>query len=369
MSRLKALAALLATTLAACNGADSQRPDSAAAAAPMLVVPEDLVVVGSDTDAGGAVITGAIQPERRADLRAEMGALVLQVVRENGERVKKGDLLVRLDDASIRENLASSDAAARAAQQAMEQTERQFQRLKRLRGLGLASLQELEEAESRRNSAQSDLAAARSRTAQARQQLQRTEVRAPFDGVTSGRNVSPGDTVQAGKELIKVIDPSSMRFEGLVSADRIASVQTGQAVEFQIHGYDKRSFAGKVKRVDPAASAATRQVAVLVEFNSGNEPLLTGLYAEGRIIGARSAAAVSVKSSALVREDGKTYAWRISNGALHKVGLEVGERDPRHGNHAVRSGLSEGDTIMRRPVSSIKDGQKVIMAPPVRPQA
>jgi multidrug resistance efflux pump len=61
---------------------------------------------------------------------------------------------------------------------------------------------------------------------QARQQLQRTEVRAPFDGVVSERKVSAGDTAQIGKELVKVIDPTSMRFEGLVSADKVTSVRS-----------------------------------------------------------------------------------------------------------------------------------------------
>ena len=61
----------------------------------------------------------------------------------------------------------------------------------------------------------------------ARQQLERTEVRAPFDGIVSDRKVSAGDTAQIGKELVKVIDPTSLRFEGLVSADSIGEVKAG----------------------------------------------------------------------------------------------------------------------------------------------
>ena len=172
--------------------------------------------------AAGPVITGSLQPERRADLRAEVSAVVLQVLKENGEPVRAGDLLVRLDDTAIRDSLASADEAVRAAAQAFEQAERQFQRLKTLQAQGMASTQALEDAEIRRNNAQSDLVGgASARVVQARQQLQRTEVRAPFDGVVSERKVSAGDTAQVGKELLKVIDPRSMRFEGLVSADRM----------------------------------------------------------------------------------------------------------------------------------------------------
>ena len=93
----------------------------------------------------------------------------------------------------------------------------------------MASAQALDDAEVRRNTAQSELEAAKARVVLARQQLQRTEVRAPFDGIVSDRKVSAGDTAQVGKELLKVIDPASMRFEALVSADHVGEVKAGQA--------------------------------------------------------------------------------------------------------------------------------------------
>ena len=190
-----------------------------------------------------------MQPERRADLRAEVSAVVLQVLKENGDPVRRGDLLVRLDNTAIRDNLNSAEASARAAVQAYEQAERQFQRLAKLQTSGMVSTQAVEDVEIRRNDTQSDLEAARTREAVARQQLQRTEVRAPFDGIVSDRKVSAGDTAQVGKELLKVIDPRSMRLEGLVSADSIGAVKTGQAVVFHVHGYSQQEFIGKVTRV------------------------------------------------------------------------------------------------------------------------
>jgi len=188
-----------------------------------------------------------------------------------------------MDDTAIRDGLASAESASRAAAQAFEQAERQFQRMTTLRTSGMASAQQLDEAEVRRNNAQSDLEASRTRAVLARQQLQRTEVRAPFDGVVSDRKVSAGDTAQIGKELVKVIDPASMRFEGLVSADNIGSVKAGQDVSFRVNGYPDQEFTGKVRRVNPAANATTRQVEVLVDFTGQKQPRLAGLYAEGRI--------------------------------------------------------------------------------------
>src|SRR5439155_23804848 len=185
----------------------------------------------------------------------EVSSVVLQVLKENGEGVKKGDLLVRLDDTSIRDSLTSAQEGVRASAQALDQAERQLQRIKTLRSSGMASTQQLDDAETRRNNAQSDLSAAKARAVQARQQLQRTEVRAPFTGVISDRKVSAGDTAQIGKELVKVIDPTSIRFEGLVSDDKISSVKIGQPVNFRVNGHGQQELFGKVKRVDPAGNS------------------------------------------------------------------------------------------------------------------
>jgi RND family efflux transporter MFP subunit len=305
-----------------------------------------------------------VQPERRADLRAEVPALVLAVLKENGDPVRRGDLLVRLDDTSIRDTLSSAEASERAAAQALEQAERQYQRLVKLRETNLVSTQQLEDAEVRRNTAQSDREAARTRVVTARQQLQRTEVRAPFDGIVSDRKVSAGDTAQIGKELLKVIDPHSLRFEGLVSADAIGQVSAGQRVLFRVHGFGEREFAGTVARVNPAANATTRQVEVLVTFASAtDQPEVAGLYAEGRIE-TQSTAALTIPATALVREGDAAFTWRLKDRKIQKVSLKIGDRDPRSGVIVVKSGLAEGDTVLRYPTATLSDGQRVEMTKP-----
>jgi len=361
MLRQILLVLALASALAACNKGTEVADKAAVVAADVLIAPEDLITVRSGNLASGPVITGSIQPERRADLRAEVSAVVLNVLKENGESVKRGDLLVRLDDTSIRDSLTSAEAAARSAAQTFDQTEKQLQRLKTLRGSGMASMQQLEDTEIRRNNAQSDLIAAQARAVQARQQLQRTEVRAPFAGIISERKVSAGDTAQIGKELLKVVDPTSMRFEGFVSADKISSVKVGQPVMFRVNGYEKQTFAGSVKRVDPAANPTTRQVEVLVGFVDSTQPRVSGLYAEGRIE-AGSSQILMIPDAALVRNGDKAYTWRIRDNKLAKTDLVIGERDPRRGDFAVLSGLADGDQVIRNPISTLKDGQKVVAA-------
>lgn len=352
-------------SLTACNkggkSADADKKDAASALQTLKVTPEDLLTVQNNALSSGPVITGSIQPERRADLRAEVSAIVLQVLKENGEAVRKGDLLVRLDDTSIRDLMNSAAESARASAQSFDQAERQLQRLRTLRASGMTSTQQLEDAEIRRNNSQSEMVSAKARATQARQQLQRTEVRAPFDGIVSERKVSAGDTAQIGKELVKVIDPTSMRFQGLISADKITTVKLGQAVNFRINGYDQQ-FIGKVKRVDPAANATTRQVEVMVEFAGDKQPRVSGLYAEG-VVEAGSTQAITINDGSLVHEGDKFYAWRVKDGILKKVSLTVGERDARRGDYEVTSGLALGDKLIIKPMSILKDGQSVSLVP------
>jgi membrane fusion protein, multidrug efflux system len=340
------------------KGASGNTPANEAQAK-MLLSPEDLLTISSTALASGPSITGSIEPERRADLRAEVPAVVLAVLKENGDPVKRGDLLVRLDQTAIRDSLTAAEASARAADQAYEQAERQFQRMSTLRQTGVVSTQQLEDVEIRRNTAQSDRAAARTRVVTARQQLARTEVRAPFDGIVSDRKVSAGDTAAVGKELLKVIDPSSLRFEGLVSADSIGEVRAGQHVWFKIHGFASEDFTGVVTRVNPAANVTTRQVEVLVAFDDAKkQPNVAGLYAEGRIE-TQTSAALSLPGASIVREGDNSFAWRVKGGKLSKVAVTLGERDARTGAFALRAGLSDGDKVLRFPSATLKDGQEV----------
>ncbi len=351
----------LALLLTACG--KGGKPEEAKAVskptAPLLLAPEDLRQVGQSGLIGAPVITGAIQPARRADLRAEVAAVVLQVAKDNGERVRTGDLIIRLDPTSIRDALTSAEEALRAAQQSFEQTERVLARQRTLNQQGMISMQGLEDAEVRRNAAQSELAAAKARAVTARQQVSRTEVRAPFDGIVSERKISVGDTVQVGRELVKVIDPNSMRFEGQVSADRLGELKLGQAVSFRINGFGDTQFQGKLARIDAAANATTRQVELAAEFSDKSKaPQVAGLYAEGRVESADRKALVLAEGS-VQRQGDNAFVWQVVGNQLKKVAVTLGDRDDRRGELVILSGLALGDVVLRSPTGALVDGAPV----------
>lgn len=344
-------------------GASTPKTAGGADAPVLSVGPEDIWVAGRGAGVSAPVITGTIQAERRADLRAEVASVVLRVVRDNGEPVRKGELLVKLDDAAIRDSLASAEESLRAANRSLEGAERTFERLKSLQAQGMTSVQALEDAEVRRNLAQSEVLAARARMATARQQLERTEVRAPFDGVVASRKVSAGDTATMGKELVQVIDPGSLRMEGLVSAERVGELRVGQTVKLRVQGAAGTPGAaagqreGRIRRIDAVAQPVSRQVAVIVDLAAGGAPLLAGLYAEGTV-DVPAPQVLAIPETAIVRQGQQTAVWRLQGDTLSLSPVTLQPRDTRTGLFTVTAGLEIGDRILRSPGSRPVEGQR-----------
>jgi len=356
-AKLSILLVLPLLALAGCQkGGAAEDPNKLPPA--LQLAPEDKLVIGVSEHSDGPLITGSVQAERRADLRAEVAAVVQQVFKENGEAVRKGDLLVRLDPTSIRDSLTSADEAARAAREAFDQADRQYERQKTLQAQGMVSLQALEDAQNRRTTAQSDKVAAEARLVAARQQLDRTEARAPFDGVVSERQVSPGDTAQVGKALLKVIDPTSMRFEGYVSADQRAALKVGQAVDLRINGLAQGQLEGRIRRIDVAADPVSRQVSVIVDFVDPRLANVAGLYGEGHVR-TRSTSALMLGEADLQRDGDATFAWIVKDAKLHRQRIGLGERDARTGEFVVKTGLAAGDVLIRNPSRTLVEGTPV----------
>jgi membrane fusion protein (multidrug efflux system) len=165
--------------------------------------------------------------------------------------------------------------------------------------------------------------------------------------------------VQVGREIVKVIDPTSMRFEGQVSADRLSELKVGQGVSFRVNGFGDQEFVARLSRIDAAANATTRQVEVAAAFEPGASlPQVAGLYAEGRIdTGARQA--LTVAESAVVREGDDAFVWQVMPEQLRKTKVVLGARDPRRGEVVIARGLVEGDRVLRAPGSQLMDGQKI----------
>lgn len=358
-------AVALAVMLSACSGPKPEETDVEVKV--LSLMSADLVKVAQSELSQGPMISGSLQPVTKAELNAEVSGIVTKIMKDNGDSVKAGELLVQLDQTTYRDKLMSAQESERSASVTADQAQKQLRRMQQLNKQNLVTAEILEAAEIKANQASSDLASAKARLVEARQQLERTEVRAPFSGVISARKTSAGDTAQIGKALMVVIDPSSMRFEGFIAADQVGSVKVGQTVNFKVNGYPNQRFSGSINRINPQANELTRQVQVFVEL-SKQDSLVAGLYAEG-FIDVASQQSVMLDASSIVREGDNTFVWTVANNRLTKTPVTLGARDPRFGTYQVIAGVKVGDDILRHPVGGVKDGIAITLAAETEKQA
>ncbi len=350
--------AVLATFLSACSKPETTE-ESKTETKPLSLVSADVLKLQASELARGPMVSGSLQPVVKAELNAEVSGIVTKVLKDNGDLVKAGELLVQLDQTTFRDKLMSAQEAERSALVTADQAQKQLRRMQSLHKQNLVTAEVLESAEIKANQAHSELASAKARLVEARQQLERTEVRAPFDGVVAMRKTSAGDTAQIGKALMVVIDPSSMRFEGYIAADQVGQVKVGQAVNFKVNGYSSQRFDGVIERINPQAAETTRQVQLFVAINS-KEDLVAGLYAEG-FIAIANQQSLMVPPSVLVQEGDNHFVWQLTDNKLHKVKVDIGAKDPRWGTVQLLSGVNIGDQVLLQPLGAIKEGATVTL--------
>src|SRR6478736_6922430 len=338
------LAGLVAGGIWACSKDGNAEP-RAAEVPPVVVGPENVVIALADTIRTGPSVSGVLDAERTATLRAELGAQVTEVLAEQGMTVAAGQVLVRLDATGIRDQYRGAASGLKAAETAAELAQDDLARDQRLLEAGALAQRQLEG--SRRAALQADaaLADSRARYATAELNLRRTEIRAPFTGIVATRTARTGDIVQPGTPIATVIDPHSLRLEAQVPVDQLSTLRVGTAVLFTISGYEKRQFHGIVARVSPAVDPATRQVPIVVRLPNEEGTLVSGLFADGRVA-TQSRAGVTVPATAIDQRGLRPLAYRIKEGRLEKVEVEIGFEDPVTERLEIRSGLSAGDTLV-----------------------
>lgn len=329
--------------LAGCKGTETTK----AATTPigMVVGPENVAIVKAQQLRSGPAISGNLEPEVQATVRAEVGGAILQTLAEQGERVSQGAPLVRIDDATLRESELAGRAAVTNAQNAVDIAKRQVTRNEALIKAGAIAERDLELVRNQLTAAESQLANAHAQLANAQKQLGKATVNAPFNGVVSARQVSAGDVVQPGGALYTIVNPSSMRLEASVPADQLAAVRVGAPVDFMVNGYPNRQFTGHVTRINPVADPTTRQVRIIVSLPNANGVLVGGLFADGHV--ASDVRSAPVLPTTAVDERGlKPFVMRIKNGMVEKTEVELGIRDAATESVEVRGGLQPGDTIL-----------------------
>jgi RND family efflux transporter MFP subunit len=367
ITRNAAAALGAAIALAACGrgGGTKEVPS----AQPVTLAPENVARVEVRTLSSGPGISGTLRARREAALRAEIGGAVLEVAAEAGERVKPGQLLCRIDDSALRQQLAAARSGLAAARHALQVAEANARRARTLAEAGALAAQQAEQAESALEAARAQLAEAEARGVLAEEQAGKARVRAPFAGVVALRQVSVGDVVAPGAPLFTVVDPGRLQLEASVPAARLGEVRTGARVDFSVTGFGGERFGGGIERIAPAVDPDTGQVRVYVDVPNADGRLISGLYAQGRVA-ARSDSAPAAPAEAVDLSSTPPSVLRVADGKVEKVAVEVGLRDDVAGAVAITSGVRPGDVLVLGSArATLAEGAPVRLALPAeRPE-
>jgi RND family efflux transporter MFP subunit len=367
MSRTATAFLLTLLLLAACGG--KEKEVSKNAPPPEIVLgPADTALVVRGPVETGPALSGTLQPQIEATVRAQSSGTVLEALALPGETVRAGQTIARIDTAALNEGLTSARAAVNTARSSLTLAQREEERQRILGEAGIVAARDVETAHQQVAAARASLAQADAQLSTIREQLGRTRVTAPFTGVVSDKAVNAGDVVQPGSALYTVVDPSSLELEASVPAERLAALRIGAPVEFSVNGFPGRTFRGRIARINPSADPATRQVRVYAEIPNEGSDLVAGLFADGRVA-TQSQIGLTLPDAAIDRRMGRPAVVRVQDGKVQRVEVELGLADEKAERVEVRRGVKEGDVVLVGAAQELTPGTPVRLAPEVRQAA
>ena len=356
-------ASAVALVLAVGCSAGAEDPGTPAPAPPAVQVgPENVLAVKRDRLVVGPLISGELRAANEATVRAELGGSMLQVVVEEGQAVKRGALLGRIEAATLDDARRSAESAVRNAESQLAVARREAERTKQLVAAGALAARDAEVAAANVTAAEAAVADARARLVSATKQQSDAVLRSPIDGIVADRAVNRGDVVAVGTALFTIIQPSSMRLEASVPSEDIAALKVGAPVQFSVRGYEQ-PFEGRIDRISPQADPTTRQVPIFVSVPNTGGRLVAGLFAEGRVV-LQAAEGVVVPLNAVNTSEASPWVMRVINGTTEKVQVTLGLRDPRTERVQIVSGVNEGDILLRGAAQGITPGTPVSVGAP-----
>jgi membrane fusion protein (multidrug efflux system) len=335
-------AALLACALAPAAGCGERGAEGGGDGPPEAVV--EVVTVRPQLLRNLVSIPGQLASEFSVRVRTELEGILESIEFAEGEHVAKGRELFRLRDDQQRAELAEAEASLALA----EATHRRTSTLERQDVTSAAALEK----------AAAELAVARARVEVARVELDRTVIRAPFDGLMGALRVSPGDRLRRTTELVQIDAIDRLQLLFYLPEQAVSAVRPGIPVKIQVAPYPEERFPGEVYFVAPTLEAEGRRVLVKAWIPNPERRLRPGLFAEIEAEVDRRDDALLVPDSALVYDLEGTFVWKLDGDSrARRAPVEVGIR--QQGQVEVARGLAPGDVVVAAGIHKVKDGDKV----------
>lgn len=328
--------------------------DKAAGAAASKAVMVDVAKVSSTRLVDDVNAVGTIRSNEAVMIRPEVAGRITQLNFRDGQQVKKGQLLIAFDSTVNQAEVQQAKAElgiARANFERNADLAKQKFISERARDESLANVQVLE---------------AKLALAQAR--LSKLEIRAPFSGIVGIRNVSVGDYVKDGADLVNLEDISSMKVDFRVPERYVDLAQRGQTLEVTVDALPGKPFHAKVDAIAPLVDSTGRSALLRGRIDNPEGRLKPGMFARVKLILAERNNALVIPEESIVPQGGKMTVWKIIDGKAMRTEVKTGLR--RAAKVEILEGLQLGDTVVTAgQIRLSKDGTPIRFAQGDTPDA
>jgi RND family efflux transporter MFP subunit len=320
-------------------------------------------------------VVGNLIGEQTVDIAPRTGGRLLDVNVKLGDRVRRGQVLAKVEDREIVEQVRQAEASQEVSKATIRQREADlnvarvnFDRSKNLFERQLLAKQALDDAESRYLAAlaQVDLSKAQltqndARLQELRINLENTRVVSPVDGFVGKRTVDPGAMVNTNTAIASVVDISKLRLVANVVEKDLRMVSPGDMAVVEVDAYPGEKFNGKIARVSPVLDPATRTAAMEVEIPNAEYKLKPGMYARIALTVEEHDSALVIPKTAVVDYQNQRGVWvpNDSDRAVFvplKLGIENSEQIE------VISGLNEGSKFVNNGASAVRNNDQLVYA-------
>lgn len=314
---------------------------SASAGAPEVVV-ADAVKVGKREMATIVPAPGTLVPNESVAITSELSRRITKVFAKDGARVKKGDVLFKLDDLDLGAELNELTVKKKLAADVEA-------RQKKLRAEGLSSEADYEKAKS-------DVALITAQISSLSVTMSRTSIRAPFAGLLGLRQVSEGAMVSPSTTLVTLTDDTSLKVDVLLPERYAPLVQQDASFTFHVEGLDT-PFEAKIVAVEPAVLADTRSVKVRGLTDNTAGKLRPGAFVNVDFPLSKRADALLIPTVSVIPSLGGHSVYRVVDGKVEQVEVELGVRTPTE--IEITKGLSPGDVVLVTNLLRVRPGSPV----------
>lgn len=327
--------------LSACKGGEGEAEAKTADAA-VEAIPVEVVKASRRPVAASYTGTAALEPRGESQVVAKTSGVALAVLVEEGQSVRAGQALVRLDPDRLRLAVAQAEAQ-------MRKLENNYSRAKQLVSQQMISANDLDQIKY-------DLENVRAQHRLARLELSYTTVTAPISGVIASRSIKTGNFVQINTPIFRIVDTSRLEATLNVPEREIATLKAGQPVTLVADALPGRSFTGTVDRISPVVDSGSGTFRVITAFEGG-DLLQPGMFGRIRIDYDERANALVVPRSALLEDQSDVAVFVVRQAKAQRVPVKLGYSE---GDWIeVRDGLKAGDAVVTAGKVALRDGSDV----------